>query len=232
MGFPGGGDEEVYVMNADGSNIHRLTHTPGEGKSSWDADWSPDGTQIVFMSNRDAGDGYDLYVMNADGSNVRRLTRETGFDGAPAWSPDGKRIAFMSNRHGTPEGPCEIFVMTVDRSKTWRLTTDDWHAARPAWSPDGKRIAFSATRPLEDGGYEDDGYEIYVMDEDGSNVQRLTHTSPKGTNGHAVWSPDGKRIAFASRRSGVRGLYVMDADGSNVERLTSIEMVGHPDWQE
>lgn len=232
-----GGEEEVYVMDADGSNVHRLTHTPGEGTSSWSADWSPDGTKIVLQSNRDGSpegwDGYDVYVMDADGSNIRRLTREPGFDAAPAWSPDGSRIAFMSSRDDKSRS--EIYVMTVDGSKAWRLTHDKRAAARPAWSPDGERIAFMSTRSNRKQAYDGDELEIYVMDADGANIQRLTRRP--NADGHPDWSPDGTKIVFTLYGDGndgygdEHGIYVMDADGTNVRRLTfGGRPQGHPDW--
>ncbi len=234
----GGGqaDQEVYVMDADGSNMRRLTHTPGEGTSSWAADWSPDGEQIVFKSNRDGSglgwDGEELYVMAADGSNVRRLTR-SGYNGTPAWSPDGSRIAFMSNRHSTPEAPNEIYVMDADGTNIQRLTHDYEHAARPAWSPDGERIAFMSNR---DGGRPDIDaeYEIYVMDADGTNIQRLTHRP--GTDGLPDWSPDGSEIVFnfyGEDGTGEDvGLWLIGADGTNLRQLTagSGRGQGHPNW--
>ena len=234
-----GGEEEVYVMDADGSNVRRLTHTPGEGTSSWSADWSPDGKQIVFQSNRDGSpegwDGYDLYVMDANGSNVRRLTREHGFDAAPAWSPDGRTIAFMSSRDDKSRS--EIYVMTVDGSKAWRLTHDKRQAGRPAWSPDGERITFQSTRTNRKQAYDGDEFEIYVMDADGANIQRLTHRP--NADGHPDWSPDGTKIIFtvygdqeATGNSDEHGIiYVMDADGTNVHQLTfGGRGEGHPDW--
>ncbi|KXK19858.1 MAG: WD40 domain-containing protein, partial [Chloroflexi bacterium OLB15] len=77
-------DLEIYVMNADGSNVRRLTNTAGEDSQPA---WSPDSTQIAFMSDRDGN--REIYVMNADGSNVRRLTYDEAWDRTPAWSPDG-----------------------------------------------------------------------------------------------------------------------------------------------
>ena len=224
----GGGqaDEEVYVMDADGSNMRRLTNTPGDSTSSWSADWSPDGQKIVFRSNRD---GYDLYVMNADGSNVRRLTRG-GSNGTPAWSPDGSRIAFMSNRHSTPGAPNEIYVMDADGTNIQRLPHDYEHAGRPAWSPDGERIAFASNR---DGGRPDIDaeYEIYVMDADGTNIQRLTHRP--GADGHPDWSPDGSEIVFSfNGEDGTGedvGLWLIGADGTNLRQLTAGNS-GHPNW--
>ncbi len=228
-------EEEVYVMDADGSNMRRLTNTSGDGTSSWAADWSPDGQKIVFMSNRDGsrlGGGYDLYVMNADGSAVRLLARG-GFNATPAWSPDGSRIAFMSNRHSTPEAPNEIYVMDADGTNIQRLTHDYEHSTRPAWSPDGERIAFMSNR---DGGRPDIDaeYEIYVMDADGTNIQRLTHRP--GADGNPDWSPDGTKIVFSfygEDGTGEEvGLWLIGADGTNLRQLTagSGRFHGHPNW--
>ncbi len=179
----GGGlaDEEVYVMDADGSNMRRLMHTPGEGTSSWAADWSPDGQKIVFMSNGGGSppgsNGYDLYVMNADGSNLRPLTRAHRWNATPAWSPDGEHIAFASDRED--KGNAGIWLIAPDGTGPRRLSD---HGARPSWSPDGKKIAFMG------------GDGIYVMDADGTNIQRLTHRP--GNVGHPDWSPDGSKIVF------------------------------------
>ena len=78
------GNSDIYVMNADGSDVTRLTENPGH---DWRPDWSPDGQLIAFTSERD-GD-LDIYVMNADGSGVTQLTNNPGYDLDPAWSPGG-----------------------------------------------------------------------------------------------------------------------------------------------
>lgn len=222
-----GGQDEVYVMDADGSNPRHLTHTPGESRSSWSADWSPDGKRIVFHSNRDAEAegwrGYGLYVMEADGANVRRLTPSGG---TPAWSPDGKKIAFT----GITDGHREIFVVDADGSDVRRLTHDNRAAVRAAWSPDGKRIAFGSSRLASaDRANEDEESDIYVMDSDGSNVRRLTFTPDH--DGHPAWSSDGRWIAFSSQRDGRYGIFVMRANGSDLRRVTSSgTFEGHPNW--
>ena len=78
------------MIDVDGSNLHALT-----ANSSWEEypKWSPDGTQISFLSDRDSD--VEIYVMNADGSDQRRLTNSQGSDTEAAWSPDGTQIVYL-----------------------------------------------------------------------------------------------------------------------------------------
>lgn len=195
---------EIYVMNTDGSNPIRLTKD-----TRWDHSpaWSPDGTKIAFVSDRDGN--FEIYVMNADGSNLIRLTNNSRVDVEPTWSPDGKRIAFDSNR----DGSAEIYVMNADGSDPIRLTqTGDNY--NPAWSPDGTRIVFQAIRGH---GLSD---EIYVMNADGSNPIQLTTNEWQDLD--PAWSPDSMKIAFSAspKQDGNWDIYVMNADGGPPIRLT------------
>src|SRR6266446_9044235 len=99
------GNHEIYVMNADGSNQTRITNN-----SAYDDQprWSPDGTKIAFMTNRNAN--FEIYSMNADGNGLTRLTNNPAADGFPAWSPDGSKIAFVSGDLRNPM-TFEIYVM-------------------------------------------------------------------------------------------------------------------------
>ena len=225
-----GGNYEIYVMGINGKNQRRLTNNPG---IDWHPSWSPDGKRIVFSSGRHGPD--EIYVMDADGHNPQRLTNNGHDDRDPSWSPDGKQIAFSSSRAHPHviQGwfTSEIYVMDADGNNPQRLTNNGHDDYSPSWSPDGKRIIFSS----EMAGHFKGGqttHEIYVMDTDGGNQQRLTENL--FNDWYPSWSPDGKRIAFSSDREGNFGnfeIYVMDTDGGNQRRLTNNPQYdGSPSW--
>jgi Tol biopolymer transport system component len=160
---------EIMVMNSDGTNIQRIGNVDGQG-----ADWSPDGTKIVYYNYVDGGG--DIWVMNVDGTNVTKLTNHSAEDWWPQWSPDGSRIAFQSKR----DGNFEIYLMNADGSNLVRLTNNTADDEEPKWSPDGTKIAFSSLR--------DGHYEIYVMNADGSDQRRLTNVIGQAIN--PDWKPE------------------------------------------
>jgi Tol biopolymer transport system component len=203
------GNDEIYVMNPDGSGQTRLTNQPG---SDWQPAWSPDGTKISFVSERDGN--HEIYVMNADGSGQTRLTNNPAYDVSPSWSPDGQKIAFTSTRD---HYYYEIYVMNADGTNVTRLTFNTAPDGTPRWSPDGTKIGFTTDR--------DENSEIYVMNTDGTNQQNLTN-DPQA-DGALSWSPDGTKIAFTRASSSAGGgvdnydIFVMNADGSNPVNLTN-----------
>ncbi|MFW6080090.1 MAG: Ig-like domain-containing protein [Gemmatimonadota bacterium] len=205
------GNDEIYLMNADGSDQRRIT---SHGASDVHPTWSPDGMRLAFASNRD-GD-YEIYTMNVDGSNVLNLTNDGSTDVEPAWSPEGTDILFRSVR----DGATDVYAVEADGSNLRNLTDEATPDDDPAWSPHGSKIAFSS---LRDGSGDT---QIFIMNADGSNAAQITDNDTDDV--HPSWSPDGERIAFVS--TGDLDIYVMDADGSNRVQLTDDDLNQEPAW--
>jgi TolB protein len=104
------GNLELWVMNADGSAKHQVTHN---GAANFAPYWLPDGKRIVFASNvgnqKDPA-GFDLYVINEDGTGLDRITYYPGFDAFPMFSSDGKQLVWGSNRNGRAPHETNIFI--------------------------------------------------------------------------------------------------------------------------
>ena len=192
------GQNEIYVMNADGTDQTRLTNDPRGSKGH---QWSPDGSRILF------GDGSgELYVMDPDGTDQTSVTHGVGGHQQPQWSPDGTRIAAYFD---PGPGQSEIYVMNVDGTDRVNVSNDPSIDAEPRWSPDGRRIAFRSWR---------DTNGIFVVNADGSDLSRLTDAHHSDHD--PQWSPAGGKIAFVSSRDRGTHIFVVDADGSEQTNLS------------
>jgi Tol biopolymer transport system component len=212
-------ESDIYAINVDGSGERRLTDSPG--LDAFPA-WSPDGERIAFASAPEGGPS-EIYVMDADGSGRQRLTHTSRSEFFLTWSPDGGKIAYTAYDSGYN---ATLWVMdAADGSYRTQLAS----GALPNWSPDGERIAYTA--------YFGERPYLAVMNTEGSErrglgdaslIRRITGTAEM--NEEPAWSPDGKRIAFASEDNGE--IYVMNADGSGRTRLTYIPSYDHwpPTW--
>jgi TolB protein len=204
FGSEHGGEDEIWVMNADGTNKHNLTRHDGVKISDIDPRWSPDGARIAFSS--DPGGDRQIWIMNADGSGAHRVTRAPGANRYPSWTADGKQIVFQSFSAGN----FEIYRVNADGTGLVDLTNDptvDWS---PATSPQGNKIVFTSER--------DGNGHLYVRSSDGT-LQRITNGP--GYDYYADWSPRGNDIAFSrDDASGGTDLYLVHSDGSGEQRLT------------
>ncbi len=246
------GGDDIYTMNADGTDVRRLTFAIGADGA---AHWSPDGRQIVFSSAR-VQDQFDVYRMNADGSAQTRLTFNPLNDGRASWSPDGTRIAFETTRKSATdpaEGPFngEIATMNPDGSDVTVLTDTKSPVSHRStrWSPDSRQIAFESNRAEPGPPTTASNTDIYKMNRDGSGVTRLTtNAGTPGIAGSAndnlpQFSPDGTKIVFDSGRNresvpagtaqpNPTEVYTMNADGSGQTRITNSPGTdSRCDWQ-
>jgi Tol biopolymer transport system component len=205
-----GGDWDVYLLR--GNRTSRMT----TGGTNVNPAWSPDGTRILFASDRD-GD-VDLYVMAADGSDSTAVTDNRELDSSADWSPDGSMIVFdrvvdddddLANVDATDFAQVFVAEFGTPIAGERQLTFGEPNA-KPKWSPDGSQIAFLSWR--------DGNAEIYSMAADGTGQVNLSRDPGKDLL--PAWSPDGSQIAFASDRDGQSAIYVMGADGSAPTRIT------------
>jgi Tol biopolymer transport system component len=212
---------DIYVVNADGSDLRRVTY-------GMDPDLSPDGSQITFVR---WSEPWGIYIINVDGSG-ERLLFSSNVARAPVWSPDGTQIAFYFQTEGMT-APDRMCMGEECRTMPGHLQTE-WHVGvvdvadgylhqpyvdrfsfSPAWSADGDWLVYdggdSGTLPSEVRG-------LCVTTVEGPNNSVLTGN----TNDHyPVWSPDGSKIAFMHWQHDHWEIYIMNADGSGRHPLTS-----------
>lgn len=163
-------------------------------------------TQIAFSSRRPGEARKTIGRMDYDGARERQVG--AGFlELGPRWSPEGDSILYVSFPR---RGAFPILALATGGPTPQALFESERMVYPGSWSPDGARIAFSSSK--------DGNPEIYVMDRDGSDVQRLT--DHPGIDVSPTWSPTGREIAFTSDRSGSPQVYVMDAEGLNLTRIT------------
>jgi Tol biopolymer transport system component len=175
------GGAQVAVLNADGTGFHVITSGPNNNGF---ACFSPDGRRIVY---RTAGpDGQGLRIMNLADHSVTALTNE--YDNFPVWSPRGDVIAFVRSIGGD----FEVMTIHSDGKDLSQLTHTHGNEAHLAWSPDGERLLFTSSRM----GFKDEALytgspqpygEIFVMNDDGSDVEQLT--DDQWEDGGPAWQP-------------------------------------------
>jgi TolB protein len=197
---------EIWIMNRDGSDQHRLVQDPGY--VDFDSTWAPDGGTIAFSRCPVTFGNCGIAIANADGTRIKTIVDDNWFAGTPRYSPDGRRIVFDSDRGGFLDA---IWVVNRNGGGLKRVTPPSLEGFYPDWSPDGEHIVFTdncCRFPSN----------VWTVRPDGSDLTELTNFPPGHQGGFARYSPDGRKIVLiADLRypdNCCADLYVMNADGS------------------
>jgi TolB protein len=200
------GRHTLRIINVDGTDDHPVAGGRKGINCCDNYDWAPNGERLVYEKG-------ELWSVNVDGSGRQQLTDGKGLTTSPLWSPDGTEIAYVSDRTAPKsERDWEIYVMDENGSNEERLTYLDPAGALGDdvdvfdWSPDSHRILFNNRG------------DIWSMNRDGTDQIQLT-TSPTLELG-AMYSPDGDYIAFTRGLGDSAEIFVMRSDGSDTRRMT------------
>lgn len=192
---------DLFVVNADGTGLRRLTDTTEWWKRHrrkrlhdryfWgprQPDWSPDGELIAFAWARD-GDA-DLYLIEPDGSGLRAITRDKAGNGRPQWSPDGRQIAFLREKGTSRAARTSLCLIAPDGSRRRGLSDPLQNVKEFSWSPDSSRIAYSCQDA------ESLAYDVYVVEVDTAQTSRLS--DGKSRYAGLSWSADGSELKYGA----------------------------------
>jgi Tol biopolymer transport system component len=217
------GDEQIWVMNADGSGATQLTFSDAE---PYAIDWSPDGSRIVLSLT--PGSTNNIWQVNPDGTGLAQLSTYVGPGGpyGPNFSPDGTRLVLMA--YTGPTQP--LGLMSSAGGVPTPIPNTPLDSFAPDFTADGKRIVFFSD-DFPGAGTDD---EIFSITPTGTDIRQLTNNGGAGASDAAPRaSRDGlNRIAFRSNSGGDNEIWVMNADGSGPIQLTNNAFNDRsPDWQ-
>jgi len=243
----GRGCDQIYTMNADGSNVRMVSN--GEGRTTCSY-FQKGNKQILYASthlgskecppNPDFSKGYvwaiypeyDIFTAKPDGSKIKQLTAAKGYDAEATVSPDGKKIIFTSER----DGDLDLYSMDKNGKNVRRLTNELGYDGGAFFSPDSEQIVYRGshpTTPEETKRYKDllaqhlivpTTFEVWTMNADGSNKRQVTRLN--AASFAPFFTPDGKRIIFCTNyfatdpRKRNFDLALINVDGTGLQRVT------------
>jgi Tol biopolymer transport system component len=239
------GCDQIFVMNADGSDQHMVS--TGKGRTTCGY-FLPDGKHILYGSTHEAGEAcppaadrskgyvwavypsYEIYLATDAGKIVKKLTDQPGYDAEATVNFKNKRIVYTS----MASGDLDLWSMKLDGSDKRQITKAEGYDGGAVFSRDGKKVLWRANHPATPEAtkrYKDllaenlttpMKMELFIADADGKNQQQLTNF---GCASFApTFSPDGKKILFSSNKQACDGrkfeLYSINVDGTGLEQIT------------
>jgi len=208
--------DRLLLLDIDSSKVRALIDGPG---NNFYPDWSPDGSTILFVSDRDGNK--ELYVADWNGARQRRLTYNSTDDANPAWHPDGKHVVYYSETGGRARS--ELFMLNIEKpfmydeetgmahSTAVRITSMDGRNTTPRFSPDGEEIAFSTNRFWP-------GWDLCIW-----NLRSKRESCPlKGSLSYCrpSYSQDGKSMLYATGSASRIDIGILEFSSGTKQILT------------
>jgi len=198
---------QLCMINADGTGYQQLSKLEAH---SYYPVYSPLGGSVVYASNQNGG-VFDLFLFVFDGARLLRLTQQIGNVISPSFSPDGAKILF-ANR--AAEGPTSLWTVDSTGANPDLLYAGPNTIVAADWAPAGNRIAFAMAVD------QPDAYEVFLMNEDGTDVRQLTRGLP-GIGGSLDWSPDGRFLLIYAGPPGDKNIFLVDVEAQTAAQLTT-----------
>lgn len=212
----GGSVSDLFLLDLKSGGLTNLTNDAKQAIEGFCADWSPDGSQIIYGAAIDRIQ--QIFAIRTDGSGLTQLTTNTNSKvdyQNPVFSPDGGQIAFIG---GTLTR--NVYRMNADGSAFDLFWQPEQSVRDFYWSPDGTRIVYAC--------FDAAGEGVCLMNSDGSEAARITDNSLERVY-YTDWSPDGAKIAFIAKKDGETNLFVINPDGTELLQITHLQGID-PHW--
>lgn len=210
-----GAGERYSLVVADSDGYNPQAIVPDAKQPIISATWSPDGTQLAYVSFEDIQPA--IYLQTLATGQRTLLSKQNGVNSAPAFSPDGRSLALTLS---SSPGNLDVYVMDLATKKTRRITTSEAADTEPSWSPDGNSLYFTSDR----GG----SPQIYKVSAQGGEQQRITFDGSYNANAHV--SPDGKSLVLVHREDGHLHIALMDLTSGTLQTLTDGDLDKSPSF--